>query len=257
MIDQVQWKAGSLEIWREGDGPTVGYLHGMVCAPGRQPFVPELAGRGFRVVAPSLPGYSRTSPSADIRNIHDWVFALSEIIDVAGLAGAPMVASSTGAMLALELAAVRPEAFSSLVLVAPLGLWREDRPVADPFSTTLSGQRALLTKDPAATALFFEDSASGDLLVDATIQRYTARTATASLVWPIPEFGLAERIHRVSCPVTLVWGSDDQIIDPSYADVFVSQVRDVRGRHVVNGAGHLAEWDDPRAVASLAAAAIA
>ena len=81
MIDLAQWKAGSLEIWREGDGPTVGYLHGMVCAPGRQPFVSELAGRGFRVVAPSLPGYSRTSPSVDIRNIHDWVFALSEIIE--------------------------------------------------------------------------------------------------------------------------------------------------------------------------------
>ncbi|MBM3828746.1 MAG: alpha/beta fold hydrolase [Actinobacteria bacterium] len=255
MIDFAQWKAGSLEIWREGDGPTVGYLHGMVCAPGRQSFVPELASRGFRVIAPSLPGYARTSPSVDIRNIHDWVFALSEIIDAAGLVGAPLVASSTGAMLALELAAMRPEAFSSLVLVAPLGLWSDDRPVADPFSTTLSGQRALLTRDPTATASFFDDSAAGDLLVDATIQRYTARTATASLVWPIPEFGLAERMHRVSCPVTLVWGSDDQIVDPSYAEEFAARLRDVRGRHVVDGAGHLVEWDDPRAVASLAAAA--
>ncbi|MFZ9396989.1 MAG: alpha/beta fold hydrolase [Ilumatobacteraceae bacterium] len=256
MIDIATWKAGSLEIWREGEGRTVGYLHGMVCAPGRQPFVSELAGHGFQVVAPSLPGYSRTAPSSDIRNIHDWVFALSEIIDVAGLAGAPMVASSTGAMLALELAAVRPEAFSSLVLVAPLGLWRDDHPVADPFSTTLSGQRALLTKDPTVTSLFFEDSEAGDALVDATIQRYTARTATASLVWPLPEFGLAERIHRVSCPVTLVWGSDDQIVHPSYADAFASSLRNVRGSHVVSGAGHLAEWDDPRAVASIVTTAL-
>ena len=256
MIDIATWKAGSLEIWREGEGRTVGYLHGMVCAPGRQPFVSELASRGFHVVAPSLPGYSRTAPSSDIRNIHDWVFALSEIIDVAGLAGAPMVASSTGAMLALELAAVRPEAFSSLVLVAPLGLWRDDHPVADPFSTTLSGQRALLTKDPTVTSLFFEDSEAGDALVDATIQRYTARTATASLVWPLPEFGLAERIHRVSCPVTLVWGSDDQIVHPSYADAFASSLRNVRGSHVVSGAGHLAEWDDPRAVASIVTTAL-
>lgn len=253
MIVDAPWKAGSLEIWREGDGPTVGYLHGMVCAPGRQPFVSELASRGFRVVAPSLPGYSRTSPSPDIRNIHDWVFALSEIIDVAGLTGEPMVASSTGAMLALELAAVRPEAFSSLVLVAPLGLWRDDRPVADPFSTTLSGQRGLLTNDPSVTAAFFDEDPDGPT-VDTTIQRYTARTATASLVWPIPEFGLRERIHRVSCPVTLVWGSDDQIVDSTYADFFAECLTDVRAQHVVVGAGHLAEWDDPRAVAEIVSA---
>jgi pimeloyl-ACP methyl ester carboxylesterase len=255
MIDLLPWKAGSLEIWREGDGPTVGYLHGMVCSPGRQPFVPELARRGFHVVAPSLPGYSRTSPSSDIRNVHDWVFALSEIVDRSGLTGRPLIASSTGAMLALELAAVRPEAVSALVLVAPLGLWREDRPVADPFSTTLSGQRGLLTKDHSVTAAFFDEDPDGPT-VDAMIQRYTARTATASLVWPIPEFGLRERIHRVSCPVTLVWGSDDRIVDPTYADLFAECLIDVRAQHVVVGAGHLAEWDDPRAVADIARSAV-
>lgn len=255
MITHVPWKAGSLEIWEEGEGPTIGYVHGMVCAPGRLPFVAKLVGRGRHVVAPSLPGYSATSPSSGIRNVHDWVFALSEIVDRSGLAGCPLVASSTGAMLALELAAVRPEAFSSLILIAPLGLWRDDNPITDPFSTTLSGQRALLTNDPAVTASFFDDATDGPT-VDSMIQRYTGRTATASLVWPIPEFGLAERIHRVSCPVTLVWGSDDRIIDPSYADLFAESLSDCRATHVVTGAGHHAEWDDPVAVAAIVDAAL-
>ena len=65
-----------------------------------------------------------------------------------------LCAKDEGAPLevALELAAVRPEAFSHLVLLAPMGLWDAEDPVADAFGTTMTEQRALLTADPAATA---------------------------------------------------------------------------------------------------------
>ena len=123
-------------------------------------------------------------------------------------------------MLALELAAVRPEAFSHLVLVSPLGLWVDDDPVADPFGTTLTRQRELLTADPARTAPFFDDVEGRDAagLADDGVARYTTRTAAASLVWPIPEFGLASRLHLVRCPVTLVWGESDRLNPPSYLE---------------------------------------
>lgn len=187
--------------------------------------------------------------------MHDWVAATSEIVDNAGITGQPLVASSVGAMLALELAAVRPEAFSHLILIGPLGLWRDDLPVNDPFATTLSGQRNLLTNDPSLTAAFYEGDETEDP-VTATIQRYTARTATASLVWPIPDFGLSQRIHRITCPVTLVWGADDRIVPPAYADLFAESLVDLQMVHVVEGAGHLAEWDAPRRIASIVRAVV-
>lgn len=248
------WRAGPLGIIRSGSGDRVGYLHGMVPPTTDLPFLEALSGHGLEVVAPCLPGFGSTSTSPDLRNIHDWVVATSEILDLAGLAGRPVVASSIGAMLALELASIRPEAFRSLVLIGPLGLWRDDRPVTDPFSTTLSGQRNLLTNDPRLTTGFYEGSESDDP-VRATMERYTARTATASLVWPIPEFGLAQRIHRVSCPVTLVWGSDDRIVPKSYADDFAELLVNHRSTHIVEEAGHLAEWDSPERVAEIVAEA--
>ena len=260
-VSNVAFRAGTIEVHEVGAGPTVGYLHGFIGNPGAgSPVLAPLAaaGSGCRVVAPSLPGFDRSSLCEDLRSMFDWVVAVSEIIDVCGLAGAPMVASSIGAMLALEVAAVRPEAFSHLVLVAPLGLWDDDTPVADPFGTTLTSQRALLTADPAVTAPFFDDdpSMAGDVLVEHGVTRYTARTAAASLVWPLPEFGLSTRIHRVRCPVTLVWGSADRLNPPSYAARYQRALSDVRGTHTIDGAGHLAEWDAPGEVAAIAATAL-
>ena len=109
------------------------------------------------MTAPSLPGFTGSSEATELRNLHDWVVAASEMIDVAGVTGQPVVASSVGAMVALELAAIRPEAFGPMVLIAPFGLWDPEDPVADPFATTLTNQRQMLTVDPSASASFFDD----------------------------------------------------------------------------------------------------
>ena len=255
------FRGSHLVVQEAGEGPVVGYLHGLVGNPGLHPFLEALTGvgGGRRIVAPALPGFSGSPPCEDLRSIFDWVVATSEAVDAAGLAGGPLVASSVGAMLALEVAAVRPEAFSQLVLIAPLGLWDPDEPVADPFGTTLKNQRAILTADPARTAPFFEDDPSSppDVLVERNVERYLARTAAASLVWPIPEFGLDTRIHRVTCPVTLVWGAEDRLVPVGYLDRFAARLPHVSATHVVAGAGHLAEWDRPAEVAELVARALA
>jgi len=255
---KIAFRDAHVSVYDRGEGRTVGYLHGMLGNPAAHPFLAELAGSG-RVLAPCLPGFNDSPPCSDLRSLYDWVVATSEVIDAAGLAGAPFVASSVGAMLALEVAAVRPEAFERLVLVAPLGLWDDDDPVADPFGATLSEQRALLTADPARSAVFFDDEPGRDAAeqVEDGVRRYLTRTSVASLVWPIPEHGLATRIHRVGCPVTLVWGAADRMVPLTYLDRFAALLPNVAGTHVIAGAGHLAEWDRPTEVAACVAEAFA
>ncbi len=256
----VDFRGQHLVVHQTGQGSPVGYLHGLLGNPGLHPFLTSLAasGEGHRVIAPGLPGFSGSPACEDLRSMHDWIVATSEAIDLAGLAGAPMVASSAGAMLALEVAAVRPEAFERLVLIAPLGLWEPTDPVADPFATTMKRQRSILTADPARTAAFFEDdmTQSPEVLIERNVDRYLARTAAASLVWPIPEFGLDTRIHRVTCPVTLVWGAQDELAPVSYLERFAGLLPNVVGTHIVDGAGHLAEWDRPDEVAALVEGAL-
>lgn len=249
-LDTLAFRGGDLVVRRAGQGRPIGYLHGLI---GPAPaFVDALAAVDRAVVAPCLPGFTGSAPCDDLRSLHDWVVATSEVLDLTGMAGGPVVASSTGAMLALEVACIRPEAFSSLVVLAPLGLWDADDPIADPFARSLTDQRALLTADPGRTAGFFDDVAATPAdVVEQGVARYRTRTAAASLVWPFPEFGITTRLHRVACPVTIVWGGADAVCGPAYLERWRAALPDVAATHVVPGAGHLVEWDDPEAVAAL------
>ena len=71
------------------------------------------------------------------------------------------------------------------------------------------------------------------------------------LLWPIPEFGLDTRIHRVSSLVTLIWGARDAIKPLSYLARYQAKLANVTSTHVVDGAGYLAEWDQPDAIVVL------
>lgn len=236
---------GQIAVHELGNGPVLGYLHGLTGNPVVHPFLTDLAS-DHRVIAPSLPGFD-ASDSIPARTLHDWVFLTSEAIDAVGLAGAPVIASSVGAMLALELAAIRPEAFSSLILLAPLGLWDDDEPIHDIWSERSKSQPEYLFADPERFAQLTADPNGLDTaeLMEREIGRYRTRRSAASLMWPIPDKGLADRVHRVRCPVHIVWGGADRLVPRSYADRFCRLLPACRGITVIEGAGHALEWDQP------------
>lgn len=252
----VRFRDSDLVVRCSGAGVSVGYLHGPLGALSGNPFLAALAALGgVASIAPELPGFGGSPECGDLRGIYDWVVATSEIVDACGLAGRTVVASSLGAMLALEVAAVRPGAFEHLILIGPLGLWDEDEPVADTLGVTLRQQRDLYTANAGATAAFFDDDDGLPVAeqVNQRVERYVARATGASLTWPIPDFGLDTRIHRVTCPVTLIWGRDDRVVPLSYLDRFAACLPNVNATHVIDGAGHLVEWDRPGEVATIVA----
>jgi pimeloyl-ACP methyl ester carboxylesterase len=242
---------GDLSVIEVGTGPVIGYLHGLVGNPIVHPFLHEL-GDDHHVIAPSLPGFDGSDP-LPVRSMHDWVFLASATMDAVGLTGGQVVAASVGAMVALELAAVRPEAFTHLTLLAPLGLWDDADPIHDLWSERGAKQPgyvfsnaehfAELTADP--------DGLDVDELMERELGRYRTRRSAASLMWPIPDHGLAARLHRVKCPVHIVWGSDDRLAPPSYAHRFAEMLPECRGISVIDGAGHALEWDRPAEVAAV------
>jgi pimeloyl-ACP methyl ester carboxylesterase len=249
------FRDGEIGVYIVGDpqADVIGYLHGMLGNPGRHAFLDALAAAtGRQVIAPCLPGFGPSPPRSDLRGLYDWVVTTGEVIDLVGLAGAPMMASSVGAMLALELAAVRPGAFGALVALSPFGLWDDAEPVADLFAAGSLDQPDLLLNDPAKAVAFFQDDLTlgEEAAVEFGISRYFSRRAAASLVWPIPDHGLAERIHLVACPVGLVWGASDRINPPGYAARLAGALSGHVGTRLIASAGHCAEWDEPEAVAA-------
>jgi len=70
------------------------------------------------------------------------------------------------------------------------------------------------------------------------VARYLSDIASASLLWPFGERGLAKRLHRLPADRLLLHGELDELIPVSTAQRW-GTVREIAG------AGHLLEWDTP------------
>ena len=73
--------------------------------------------------------------------------------------------------------------------------------------------------------------------------------ATGKFIWPIPDKGLKKRIHRVTAPTLLVWGEDDRLVPPVYAEEFAAPARRRPACAPSVTAGHAPHLEQPETVA--------
>jgi pimeloyl-ACP methyl ester carboxylesterase len=74
--------------------------------------------------------------------------------------------------------------------------------------------------------------------------------ATGKFIWPIPDKGLKKRIHRVAAPTLVVWGKEDRLVPPVYAEEFAGRIRGARVQ-MVDAAGHAPHLEQPEKVARM------
>ena len=73
------------------------------------------------------------------------------------------------------------------------------------------------------------------------------------LLFPIPDRGLSDRIHRIRARTVLVWGESDRLIVPAYAIAWQSRIATAT-LAMVPQAGHMAPQEQPEAIAQALAA---
>ena len=86
-------------------------------------------------------------------------------------------------------------------------------------------------------------------LVEIYVERAKTLATAAKYLWPIPNRRLDKRIHRISTPTRLVWGSQDHVVPTSYADDFANAISDAEIRMIEN-AGHELMLEQPESVAA-------
>lgn len=240
------------QIEVSGEGPPLVFLHGPWGLRDRE-FLDQLA-RTHRVYAPRHPGTSGGDSNAvhALDELWDLVVYYGELFDRLGLRAPALVGHSFGGMVACEIAAGMPERASRLVLIDPLGLWRDDLPVKNWMILSDDQRRAALFADPSGVAAqhFFELPTDTEARVEAQANFIWSQACTGKFVWPIPERGLKKRIHRIAVPTLIIWGTADNVIAPAYAQEFANRISNARVK-LIERAGHLPHLEQPQQAAKL------
>jgi pimeloyl-ACP methyl ester carboxylesterase len=240
------------EVEIKGNGPPLVYLHGPWGLPTDRGFVSLLAA-SRTVYAPRHPGTTPGDPNA-VHALDDWLDLLvyyGELFDRLALDGpAVFVGHSFGGLVAAELAAAAPKSVQKLVLIDPVGLWRDDIPVKNWMVLAEAERRPSLFADAMgdAAAQFFAVPSDAGERVDVLAQFVWAQACTGKFVWPLPDRGLKRRIHRIAAPTLIVWGDSDRIAGPGYAEEFAKRIGGARIETIAK-AGHLPHLEQPEAVA--------
>jgi len=230
-----------------GTGSPLVYLHGL----SGQAWDGLLEGlsREHRVYAPAFAGADEPDELKAFDTVHDLVVYLDDVIRGLGLDTFDLVGHSFGGMLAAEYAALFPERVRKLVLIDPLGLWRDDAPVTDFIYVTPDRQAELILgeadSDAARKLLALPDEITAKNRE--IVRRITSMASVLHFIWPIPERGLAKRLHRIAAPTQLLWGEQDKIVPCAYARDFASAIR-TSEIEIVPGASHTPQFNDPAAV---------
>jgi pimeloyl-ACP methyl ester carboxylesterase len=238
------------EVEVSGKGPPLVWLHGPWGLNSDRPFIERLSSN-HTVYAPRFPGTTRGDPDG-VHALVGWLDLAvyhGELFDKLALASPIVMGHSFGALLAAEIAAAAPKSVGRLVLIDPVGLWRDDMPVKNWMVLSDKARRSALFAEPDGEAAkhFFHIPSDPEARLDTLSQMVWSQACTGKFVWPIADRGFSARAHRIATPTLIVWGDADGIIAPAYAGEFAKRIAGARVA-MIQKAGHLPHLEQSDAV---------
>ncbi|MBS0194970.1 MAG: alpha/beta fold hydrolase [Proteobacteria bacterium] len=225
------------------------------------PLMRQMSGE-FRLIAPDLPGWgeSQRHAGADY-GVEAQVERLTQFLDalpaITGREGPPdlLVGHSMGGQLAGLLAARHPELVPRLVLMSAAGVLFEANAFGagvlagdNPFGVTNRAQLKryfdMVFHQPPAVPWPFSEALIQRRRVDAAFED----GVLADIGRGPSAFALERELGAIAAPTLLLWGQDDQVIDPSAAAIFAEGLRESR-TILLNGCGHMPMMEHPRKTA--------
>jgi pimeloyl-ACP methyl ester carboxylesterase len=243
-------KGITCNVREAGEGPPLVYLHGATGLYPEEPFLDGLAG-SFHVFAPEWPGYGEQESEDAIEDMLDFALHGWDVVDALGLDAPPhIVGHSMGGMIAAEMACLNPGGLGRLVLVCPAGLWIDEHPIPDIFAMLPFELAEALFHDPQAgeklltQGLDFSDMEALQCFLVGNARRLGT---AGKILFPIPNRQLAKRLYRQTAETLLVWGREDRLIPPVYAERWQALLPSSE-LVVIDGAGHMAPYEQTEEV---------
>lgn len=224
-----------LELFEAGQGSPVLFLHGAGGFGERQPFVAPLSA-GRRLIAPSHPGFGRSSLPDWLDSIDDIAHLYLELMDTLGLDKVDLLGCSIGGWIAAEIATKVPARVRKLVMVGPVGVKvgpADKLDIPDIFAMPQADVNRLAFHDPSKAPDLTKMS-DDELAV-----LFRNRETTALLVWEpwMHNPKLRHRLHRVKAPALFVRGASDGLVSAEYLTAYAGLLPNARTL-TIPAAGH-------------------
>jgi pimeloyl-ACP methyl ester carboxylesterase len=241
-----------LELLESGGGASderaVLFLHSGQGYDPWQPFADAL-GAQRHVIAPSHPGFGKSSLPDWLDSVDDIAYIYLELLDRLALDRVDVVGCSIGGWIAAEMASKVPQHFHRLVLIGPAGVKvgsADKLDIPDLFAMPEQDVAKLVYHDPARMVPDLRKLPDEELAIV-----FRNRETLALLVWEpwMHNTKLKRRLHRIEAPTLFVRGDADGVISADYLAAYAKLLPNARTL-TIPGAGHLPHLEQPQALAS-------
>lgn len=258
-LTEVRWLSMTIAFERRGTGQPLLLIHGLGSSRAAwTPILPLLINR--ELILLDLPGHGASPPQADSGTFKGLTNSVEQWLAEEGLINVPMVGSSMGARLVLELS--RRGSSGPVVALDPGGFWQgwERRLVSATLSASVALLRALdgalpaLARNPVSRSVLLAQLSArpwaldGDFIAQELAS--LARTRMANNLIRDLAFGRGQAGSADVRSVTIGWGRHDRLCLAKQAkrahEAFTGS-RLIWFEH----SGHFPMWDEPAKAAAV------
>jgi pimeloyl-ACP methyl ester carboxylesterase len=240
---------------RRTGAPTFLMLHGINNINEKAPFLDMLSEHG-EIVAPSHPGFGKSSDPGDFDTMYDLVHTYRAVLDALPDDRITVIGFSFGGWIAAEVAVCGHPKLDRLVLVDPVGIklgGREERDIVHLFNTNPAELERRAWHDPAncppGSYGVGWHARIGDAMSDEEMITLARNWDSLCLYAWRPHLynpQLKQWLHRIAVPTLILWGASDRVVTPDYGRAYAGLIPGARFE-LIAGAGHHPELEQPRA----------
>ena len=228
----IQVDGNKIRYLESGDSKHVLVLiHGLGASAERWSEVIPIFAKQYHVIVPDLIGYGYSDKPVVDYTPEFFTAFLEQFFIALKITRPIIIGSSLGGQIAADYASTHPNKVEKLILVSPAGSMKQSTPALDAYIMA-----ALYPNDESAKNVFELMESSGHEVDSRIVQGFIERMKlpNAKLAFMSTILGLKNsevitpKLHTITCPTLIIWGSKDPVIPIQYADNFISNIKDCR-----------------------------
>ncbi|QTE37064.1 alpha/beta hydrolase [Mucilaginibacter gossypii] len=222
----------------EGEGEVLLLLHGLMGALSNWDGVINEFKSKYRVIIPMLPVYDMPLISTGVKSLSKFVH---KFIKFKKLSNITLLGNSLGGHVALVYLTTHPENIKALVLTGSSGLYE------NAFGGSFPRRESIDFVREKVQFTFYDPAIATDELVLDVFQTINDRHKVIRLLAMAKSairHNMKKDLHKITIPVSLIWGRNDKITPPEVAVEFHELLPDSE-LHWIDKCGHAPMMEHP------------